>query len=237
MSHRVEHGSPERRRPRGLPRAIDATLAALGLWTTAPLLGLAALAVRATSPGPILFRQTRIGRGGRPFTLLKLRTMRRDGDGDGAAVTAAGDRRVTTIGRVLRKTKLDELPQLWNVLRGDLALVGPRPEVPRFVDRDDDAWRDVLAVRPGLTDPVTLRLRNEEAVLRALGGEPEEAYRRLLPWKLAGAREAQARRSALGDLGVLAATIRAILRPLPTPDLHEIECAADLRDDGPEPTA
>lgn len=199
---------------RGLPRALEAPLAALGLIATAPIVALAALAVVATSPGPAFFRQERIGRGGRRFELIKLRSMRL---ADGATVTAKGDSRITAVGRLLRRSKLDELPELWNVLRGDLALVGPRPEVPGFVDAESDAWRQVLAVRPGLTHPVTLRLRDEETLLAA-SPDPARLYReRLLPWKLAGYLAYEATRTPGRDLGVLAATLLQLLGLRPSP--------------------
>lgn len=185
-------------------------MAAVALVLLSPLLALAALAVALSSRGPVLFRQQRVGRGGRAFEMLKFRTMK-VGDG-GAQVTAAGDARVTAVGRVLRRLKLDELPELWNVLRGELALVGPRPEVPRFVDLEDAAWRRVLAERPGITHPVTLRLADEEGLIAAVGGDPERFYREeLLPWKLAGYLEYAARRTAWSDLGVLAATAAGLL--------------------------
>lgn len=210
----------------GLPRAVEAGLACLGLVLASPVLLVAAGLVAATSPGPVLFRQQRAGLGGRPFTLLKLRSMRVAPEG--SQLTAAGDARITPVGRWLRRFKLDEIPQLWNVVRGDMSLVGPRPEVPRYVD-DGPLWRQVLSARPGLTDPVTLRLRDEEALLASVaagGDDPERFYReRLLPWKLRGYRDYLARRSWVTDLGVLGATALAVLRlrrPVP-PTLEEIQ--------------
>jgi lipopolysaccharide/colanic/teichoic acid biosynthesis glycosyltransferase len=197
---------------RGLPRAAEAVVAAVGLLVSLPLLAVAAVVVRSTSRGPVLFRQRRMGRGGRPFVLLKLRTMRHLAEG--AAVTVAGDARVTPVGRWLRWAKVDELPELWNVLRGDMALVGPRPEVPELVDTDDSQWRAVLAVRPGITDPVTLSLRHEEALLAGVDGDRDEYYRRVLqPYKLCGYLEYLGRRSVWTDLGVLARTVWAVAAP------------------------
>ena len=196
--------------PRGLPRLIEVPLAALLLTCTLPIVAAAGLAIRISSPGPAIFRQRRIGRGGRPFELLKLRSMSRRRSG--GPLTAARDPRVTRVGRLLRATKLDELPQLWNVIRGDMSLVGPRPEVPAFVDLDSNLWRRVLSVRPGITDPVSIRLRNEAAWLESLGGDPIATYReRLLPWKLAGYVEYIDGRSAWRDLGVLWQTLLAVL--------------------------
>jgi lipopolysaccharide/colanic/teichoic acid biosynthesis glycosyltransferase len=195
---------------RGLPRAADATLACLGLAVASPVLLIAAALVAATSPGPVLFKQQRVGLGGRPFTLLKLRTMKVAPEGN--QLTASGDARITPVGRWLRRLKLDEIPQLWNVVRGDMSLVGPRPEVPRYVDPENPLWRRVLSTRPGLTDPVTLRLRDEEALL-ASTEDAEVFYReRLLPWKLRGYLDYLERRSWVTDLGVLGATALAVLR-------------------------
>ena len=210
---------------RGLPRAADAALACLGLAVSSPILLAAAGLVAATSPGPVLFKQQRVGLNGRPFTLLKLRTMRVAPEG--SQLTASGDARITPVGRWLRRFKLDEIPQLWNVARGDMSLVGPRPEVPRYVD-ESPLWRQVLSVRPGLTDPVTLRLRDEEALLAsvAAGGDDTESFyrERLLPWKLRGYRDYLERRSWVTDLGVLGATVLAVMRlrrPVP-PTVEEV---------------
>ncbi len=212
---------------RGLPRPIEAILALGGLILTAPLLALAAVAVRLSSRGPILFRQQRLGRGGKPFTLCKFRSMVRHRRGP--AVTAGDDRRITAVGRILRKTKIDELPELWCVLVGEMSLVGPRPEVPEYVDLRDPLWRKVLAVRPGLTDPVTLRLRDEEELLAAVGTDREDYYRRiLLPFKLRGYLEYLETRTAGSDLGVLASTVAGLVLPgrVSAPDREEIEAVA-----------
>jgi lipopolysaccharide/colanic/teichoic acid biosynthesis glycosyltransferase len=153
-----------------------------------------------------------MGRGATPFTLVKFRTMR--ASARGPKVTAGDDPRVTAVGRLLRGSKLDELPELWNVLRGEMALVGPRPEVPELVDLANPLWREVLSVRPGLTDPTTVRLRDEEALMAAVEGDRERYYREVLqPLKLRGYVEYLRNRSWQSDLGVLADTARAILRP------------------------
>jgi lipopolysaccharide/colanic/teichoic acid biosynthesis glycosyltransferase len=198
-------------RGRGLPRWFEAPAAALGLLLVSPVLALAAAAVLVTSGRPVLFRQERVGLGGKRFRILKLRTMR---PARGPQVTVGGDARVTPVGRFLRKAKLDELPQLWNVLSGDMSLVGPRPEVPAYVDPSSEAWTRVLAARPGLTDPVTLRLRNEEELLAAVPGDREEYYRSTLqPWKLRGYVEYQTSRTWMTDLEVLARTAVVALVP------------------------
>lgn len=203
----------------GLPRFVQAGLAGFALLVLAPLLVVIALIVKLSSPGPILFRQNRVGRGGLSFTLIKFRTM--SVANDGPQLTARDDARITKIGAVLRHSKLDELPELWNVLVGDLALVGPRPEVPSMVDLDDPRWQRLLTVRPGLTDPVTLRLRDEEKLLAEVAGDRVAFYRDLLlPWKLDNALAYLESRTAWSDLKVLAATTFAILfgptRPAPS---------------------
>jgi lipopolysaccharide/colanic/teichoic acid biosynthesis glycosyltransferase len=146
--------------------------------------------------------------------------------GDGLEVTAAGDSRVTRVGRILRRWKLDELPQLWNVLAGDLSFVGPRPEVPALVEGSNDLWKRVLAVRPGITDPVTLALKDEEALLASVAGDRERFYRETLqPYKLRGYVEYLEMRSAWTDLGVIAKTVLAaahVLR-IPSVTLAQVE--------------
>ncbi len=227
-------GAPSTPLPAGLPRAFEALLAGLGLLTLSPLLLVAAAAVKLTSPGPVLFRQTRAGVGGRPFTLLKLRSMHVHAGG--RKFTVGGDSRITRVGRLLRKTKLDELPQLWNVLRGDMSFVGPRPEVPEYVDLEDPLWRRVLEARPGITDPITLVLRSEEDLLASVDGEDTHSFyeRYLLPYKLHGYRDYLERRSALRDLAVVTRTVLAVLRPGPAaqPSAEEIRAAVEARAGG-----
>jgi lipopolysaccharide/colanic/teichoic acid biosynthesis glycosyltransferase len=143
-------------------RALDAALALVGLAIAGLPLLLLMLAVRLESPGPALFRQVRLGQGGRPFRLCKLRSMRVDSTGPD--FTATGDPRVTRLGRFLRRTSLDELPQLWHVLRGDMTLVGPRPETPALAAGYPAASRWVFAHRPGLTGPAQIRLRDADVL-------------------------------------------------------------------------
>lgn len=205
----------------GLPRVVELPLAALGLVVGSPLLVLGALAVVASSPGPAWFRQERVGRGGRAFTLYKLRSMRVDSGGP--SVTSHADARVTPVGRFLRRSKLDELPQLWNVVRGDMALVGPRPEVPRFVNLSDPQWQRVLEARPGITDPLTLKLRDEEKLMPDGETDPERFYvQTLQPLKLRGYLDYLEHRSWWSDVGVLFATVASVVRPAPPPDRDEI---------------
>jgi lipopolysaccharide/colanic/teichoic acid biosynthesis glycosyltransferase len=195
----------------GLPRWADAAIAAFVLIIAAPLIALLGLAIAVTSGLPIFFRQSRVGRHGELFDLYKLRTM--TVSERGTQITSSADKRITRLGRLLRKTKLDELPTFWNVLRGDLALVGPRPEVPAFVDLSNPSWRTILSVRPGLTDPVTISLRNEEELLAHAGADVEQFYvSELQPAKLRGYLEYLQSRTLRSDIVVLSRTIIAIIR-------------------------
>jgi lipopolysaccharide/colanic/teichoic acid biosynthesis glycosyltransferase len=167
--------------------------AALVLLATSPLLLAIALAVWSDDRGPVLFRQIRVGRFGRQFTMYKFRSMRTQ---PGEALTRAGDPRVTRVGRLLRAYKLDELPQLWNIVRGEMAWIGPRPEVPEFVDMNDPLWQQVLQLRPGLADAASIEFRDEEQMLAA-APDPHDYYRReILPRKLRLSIEHSLRRSA-----------------------------------------
>ena len=193
-------------------RAMDVGLCLLALPLALPLMALIALAVKADSPGPVLFRQQRVGRGGVPFRILKFRSMRLH-DGSGPQVTAAGDARVTRVGRWLRRTKLDELPQLINVLKGDMSLVGPRPEVARYLAHyPDEARRIILSVRPGITDRAAIEFRDEERLL-AESSDPERAYvDQVMPVKQRYYLDYVARRSLGGDVRILIDTLRALWR-------------------------
>jgi lipopolysaccharide/colanic/teichoic acid biosynthesis glycosyltransferase len=192
-------------------RALDVAVSAVLLSVLSPLLALLAVLVRLTSPGPALHRARRVGRGGHEFTMYKLRTMRRDAASTGPGITGRGDARITSLGRALRRTRLDELPQLWNVLRGDMSLVGPRPEDPRFVARYTPEQRTVLSVRPGITGPAQLAYRDEERLLPAEA--TEDAYARdVLPAKLAIDLAYVRRPSLLRDLAVLARTLAGVVR-------------------------
>lgn len=145
---------------------FDRLAALLGLAMLWWLLALVAVAIRVRMPGPVLFRQKRVGRGGRLFTMVKFRTM--TVNHGGSSVSVAGESRITPLGAWLRRWKLDELPELWNVLRGDMSLVGPRPDVPGYADMLEGSDRDMLRLRPGITGPASLKYRNEEEMLAAV---------------------------------------------------------------------
>jgi lipopolysaccharide/colanic/teichoic acid biosynthesis glycosyltransferase len=194
-------------------RAVFSQAAALLLLIAiSPLLAVIALAVWLEDGRPILFSQTRIGWRGEPFQLLKVRSMRRDRQG--TAITAGDDPRITRVGRWLRRLKLDELPQLWNVFRGDMNFIGPRPEVPRFVDLENPAWQEVLRIRPGITDLASLAYRDEESLL-ASSEDVEARYRgSVLPKKLALNLHYLRSRTTWQDIKLLALTIRYSLVPV-----------------------
>ena len=164
-------------------RLFDMVCAALGLLVLSPVLLLCALLVGLTSPGGVLFRQERVGKDGVPFTIYKFRSMRKDNAG--LKISTSSDSRITPVGRVLRKTKLDELPQLWNVLKGDMSFVGPRPEVREYTDLYTPEQRQVLLVRPGITGLASIRYRNENDLLSA-STDPNRTYiEEVMPAKLA----------------------------------------------------
>ena len=191
-------------------RFFDIVVAAFALVLLSPLLLGIVLAVRFDSRGPALYRQERVGRHGVPFRIHKFRTMRHGAEG--LLLTLPGDLRVTRVGAWLRRTRLDELPQLIDVLQGTMSLVGPRPDVPRYVAQYPAALRDrVLAVRPGITDPASLAHLNEAALL-ARAADPEREYiEHILPLKLQHAADYAEHATLATDLAVLWRTLRALL--------------------------
>ena len=193
-----------------IKRGFDVAASLGALVVTAPVMAAVAVAVKATSPGPVLFTQERVGRHGRPFRIHKFRTMRTDHDG--VAVSGTGDPRVTPVGRVLRRTKLDELPQFFDVLVGSMSLVGPRPEVPQYARQWPEDLRPViLSVRPGITDPGSIEFRNEADELAA-AEDPETHYvESILPRKAAVYADYVRARTFRGDLRILGRTVRTVL--------------------------
>jgi len=194
-----------------LKRAIDIALAASLLIILAPLLALLALAVVLDSGRPMFFSQIRIGRHFRQFRIYKLRSMYTGTSGP--VVTTATDSRITPVGRLLRATKLDELPQLWNVVTGDMSLVGPRPEIPRYVEAFRDRYVNILSLRPGITDWASVQFRDEEALL-ARAADPLQEYESVvLPAKLDLAEEYLRRQCLFLDLSILWRTFKVCLAP------------------------
>jgi len=200
-----------RRLRTGIERLVEVTCTAAGLMLLAPVLAVLALLILWDDGPPVLFSQKRVGRKGKLFRIWKFRTMR--SDAPGSAITASGDRRVTRTGAWLRKFKLDELPQLLNVLKGDMSLIGPRPEVPEYVQLDSPLWQAVLQVRPGITDLATLLHRDEEQILGA-STDPNAFYREsILPSKLRLNLAYLRARSSWRDLNLIFLTLRYSLFP------------------------
>jgi lipopolysaccharide/colanic/teichoic acid biosynthesis glycosyltransferase len=193
-------------------RMLDIVASGIGLLVASPLLAAAALAVKLDSPGPVLFVQQRVGRNFRPFGIYKFRTMVADAPARGGPITFGADPRITRVGRILRKTKIDELPQLANILLGQMSLVGPRPEVPRYVEMFREDYAYVLSVRPGLTDPASVKYRHEAEQLAA-SADPEREYaQHILPDKIALARQYIGSATLVGDVGILVKTLLRIAR-------------------------
>jgi lipopolysaccharide/colanic/teichoic acid biosynthesis glycosyltransferase len=216
-------GSGVRRRPvfQFVKRCFDVVVAGIALLVLFVPLLLVAVLVKVTSRGPVLYRQQRVGRGGRLFWLYKFRTMR-PGD-SGPQVTADGDARVTPIGRLLRRSKIDELPQLWNVVRGDMSVIGPRPEVPRFVQHYTPEERCLLEQTPGLAGLSVLVYAHEPELLKGCT-DPEEVYRNLLmPRKLAVDLEYERRRTFWSDLRLCGAVVLAVLGRNPRLDRRPLQ--------------
>ncbi len=190
-------------------RLFDILFSAGALIVLTPLMLAVALWIKIDSPGPVLFRQTRVGRGGKLFNILKFRSMRVDAAARGPQLTVGDDPRITRAGAWLRKYKIDEFPQFINVVLGDMSLVGPRPEVPRYVSLYPAAVRDlVLSVRPGITDTASIAYRDESDILRG-SADPERAYvEQVLPAKLELSQRYVRERSLAGDLAIIGRSIR-----------------------------
>ena len=191
-------------------RLFDMVCAALGLLVLSPVLLVCALLVGLTSPGGVLFRQERVGKDGVPFTIYKFRSMRKDNAG--LKISTSGDSRITPVGRVLRKAKLDELPQLWNVLKGDMSFVGPRPEVREYTDLYTPEQWQVLLVRPGITGLASIRYRNENDLL-SVSADPNRTYiEEVMPAKLALDLEYIPRACVSYDIKLILETLVTVVR-------------------------
>jgi lipopolysaccharide/colanic/teichoic acid biosynthesis glycosyltransferase len=193
-----------------IKRAFDVVLAAAGLLCLVPLFCLVALMIKLDSEGPVFFRHERVGRRFRSFRIYKFRTMVHEAPRMGAPITYGDDPRITWVGRFLRQTKIDELPQLINVLKGDMSVVGPRPEVRQYVERFRDDYREILTVRPGITDPASLKFRDEAALL-GTAADPIDTYVRfILPEKVSLGKQ-YVRCATLGsDVRLIVKTVAAL---------------------------
>lgn len=199
-----------------MKRIFDIFFSTLGLICLSPLFLLVSILIKLTSPGPVFFKQERIGKNFRPFLLYKFRTMVPDAAQRGHLITAGDDKRITRIGRILRKTKIDELPQLINVLKGDMSLVGPRPEVRKYVEMYRKDYEEILKIRPGITDIASLKFRNEEELLKGKENYEEYYAHVILPEKIKLAKEYLKKMSLWFDVKLILKTIFSILYPTHT---------------------
>lgn len=200
-----------------IKRLFDVVASGCGLLLLSPVFVLCALLVKFTSKGPVFFRQERMGRNGRPFQILKFRSMVQEAPKLGGALTAGHDPRVTKVGAVLRKLKLDELPQLINVLKGEMSFVGPRPEVRKYVEKYPQDYAELLKVRPGITDIASLKYRHETEILGTYA-DPERAYVEvILPDKIALGKEYIQRSSLAFDLKLMIMTVLRMSEAGPQP--------------------
>lgn len=195
-----------------MKRCLDILVSLMGLLLLLPVFGLIALLIKLDSPGRVLFRQTRIGKEFRPFAIYKFRSMTDEKIRTGSLITVGADPRITRIGHCLRKLKLDELPQLFNVLKGDMSLVGPRPEVPEFVDLFRSDFQEILKVRPGITDLGSLKYRDEATILAQSPDSRAEYINRILPDKISLAKQYIAHASLGFDFKLILRTLCAIVR-------------------------
>ena len=195
-----------------MKRLFDIFFSFLGLLVLVPLFVVVAILIKIDSKGPVFFRHTRMGRGFKPFHVYKFRTMVNGAERMGASVTAGSDKRITRLGRLLRKTKIDELPQLLNVLKGDMSLVGPRPEVREYVELYAPEYRKLLSVRPGITDPASLRYAAEEGVLARSPNWEEEYRKRILPDKIRLSLEYVENHSLVTDVSLILKTVAKAAR-------------------------
>lgn len=197
--------------PAMLKRLVDLIVASVALVVSLPVFLVVALLIKRDSPGPVFFRQERVGLNGRPFRIFKFRTMVVNADRLGGSSTAADDRRITKVGRMIRRLNFDELPQFLNVVKGEMSIVGPRPEVPHYVAMFTDEEREILTVRPGITDWATLWIRDEGKMLEG-SADPEQAYReKIWPEKHRLALEYVRRHSLAVDFQIMLQTLRVHL--------------------------
>lgn len=196
-----------------MKRSMDLLISLVGLILLLPLFTIVAALIKAEGKGRVIFRQERIGKDFKPFTIYKFRTMVESAPDLGSGLTVAGDRRITKVGRFLRRAKIDELPQLINVLKGEMSLVGPRPEIRRYVNLFKEDYKEILRVRPGITDAASIKYR-DEAFLLARTSDPEMEYlRRILPEKIALAKESLAKASFVYDTRLVLSTVFHLIHP------------------------
>lgn len=190
-----------------LKRFIDLSSSVLGVFLLVPLFVIVAIAIKSETPGPLFFRQMRVGLHGSRFRIFKFRTMVSDAESSGRKLTVGGDSRITKVGLFLRRHKIDELPQLFNVITGDMSLVGPRPEMPEFVDRFADEYREILEYRPGITGRTTLLFRREEEML-SISENPTEFYTQyIMPYKIRSYQRFLVQNNVITDISIIIDTL------------------------------
>jgi lipopolysaccharide/colanic/teichoic acid biosynthesis glycosyltransferase len=195
-----------------LKRIFDIVVSFVGLVILSPLFLILAIAIARDSKGPVFFKQTRVGRNGVPFKIYKFRTMVEDAEARGMQLTVGDDSRITKVGTFLRKTKIDELPQLINVFKGEMSFVGPRPEVPKYVGLYTEDQRQVLMVRPGITDLASIEYRNESELL-ATADNPEKVYiEEVMPRKIELNKEYIRNMSLVSDMRIILKTIAVLYK-------------------------
>lgn len=193
-----------------IKRTFDLVGASLGLVILSPLMLTIALLIKADAPGPVLFRQERIGRRFRPFVIYKFRSMSCDAATKGGNITSRNDPRITRVGRILRRSKLDELPQLLNVLKGDMSFVGPRPEVRRYVELFQEEYQEILTVRPGITDLASLEYQDESSLLDEGEQGGRDYVEKILPHKIQLSKQYIRHASLWLDLKVITKTVMRV---------------------------
>jgi lipopolysaccharide/colanic/teichoic acid biosynthesis glycosyltransferase len=201
-----------------MKRLFDVVIAFAGLLLLSPLFAVVSLFIKLDSRGPVFFHQERIGRNFKPFRIYKFRTMTADTQRRGSLITVEGDTRVTRVGRFLRTSKIDELPQLLNVLKGEMSLVGPRPEVGAYVQLFEADYRRLLTIRPGITDPASIRYSSEETLLSTSQNWEEEYIGKVLPEKIKLSLEYVDNHTVATDLSLIVKTV------LKTSRLHRNSC-------------
>lgn len=195
-----------------LKRTFDVVMSSIGLILLSPFFLIISILIKMDSKGPILFKQTRVGRYEKDFKILKFRTMVTDAEKKGAQITVGRDSRITKVGHLLRKSKLDELPQLINVFKGDMSLVGPRPEVPRYTQYYNETQKRIFEIRPGITDYASIKYRDENEIL-ALSSDPEKTYiEEIMVDKLKLNLEYLGKRSLITDIKIIFKTLYKIIK-------------------------
>lgn len=199
-----------------MKRLFDIIFSALGLIALSPLFLVVALLIKLDDHGPVFFRQERIGKDFKPFLIFKFRTMKTAPDGRGPLITVSGDARITGTGKIMRKYKIDELPQLINVLKGEMSFVGPRPEVGKYVEMFKSDYKQLLKLRPGITDPAAINYSSEEGILSASKERWEDAYiKEVLPEKIRLSLQYAGKHTLLADVGIIFGTILKVFHVYP----------------------